>query len=475
MRVLKNYFWNISYQVFIIFVPLITIPYISRVLGPNGVGINSYTNSIIQYFILFGSIGVGFYGNRQIAFVRENRVELSKTFWEILILRSVTLLMAFVFYLIFCVYYQVYSKYLIAQMFLLLAAFVDIAWFFQGLENFRVTVIRNMLVKIVSIFAIFLFVKNSNDTILYILIIGISTLIGNITLFPYLKKYVSYVPIKQLNIWQHLKPSFALFIPQIAIQIYVVLNKTMLGNMISTNASGFYDNSDKIVRMILAIVTATGTVLLPHIAHLYVKEGRKGISRIFAFSFDFVSLVSVPLCFGLAAISDKLAILFLGNRFKIVGSLLMIESLAALFIAWDNAIGTQYLLPTKQNFAYTKAVTLGAVINAIFNIPLIYFWGVQGSMVATVLSEIGVTLSMLFAIRKQISLRNLFQETWKYFVAAIVMFIIVRNIDGILNTSWLSLSVECLIGVCVYCIFMLVFRPSIFKKLAIFLEGKDFL
>lgn len=474
MKVIKNYLWNISYQVFIIFVPLITIPYISRVLGPNGVGINSYTNSIVQYFILFGSIGVGFYGNRQIAFVRENRMKLSKTFWEILILRSITLIMSLIFYLIFCLYYQGYSKYLISQMFLLLAAFVDIAWFFQGLENFRVTVIRNMLVKVVSIFSIFLFVKNSNDTILYILIIGISTLIGNITLFPYLKKYVSYVPIKQLNIWQHLKPSFALFIPQIAIQIYVVLNKTMLGNMISTNASGFYDNSDKIVRMILAIVTATGTVLLPHIAHLYVTEGRKGISKIFIFSFDFVSFVAVPLCFGLAAISDKLAILFLGKQFKIVGSLLMIESLAALFIAWDNAIGTQYLLPTKQNSAYTKAVTLGAVINVVFNIPLIYFFGVQGSMMATVLSEIGVTVSMLFSIRKQINLWELFRNAWKYFVPSIIMFVIVRYINEVWNTTWLSLFMECLIGVGVYCVFVVIFKPIIFKKLRIFLEGKDF-
>jgi len=281
MKVVKNYLYNAFYQVFILLVPLITIPYLARVLGPTGVGINSYTNSIIQYFILFGSIGVDLYGNRQIAFVRGDKVRLTQTFYEIFIMRVITICIAYAAFIVFLMFTHEYKNYYLAQSLSIIAAAFDISWFFMGVENFAVTVFRNLLIRIVTLICIFSFVKSSADLYIYILILSVSLLLGNMSLFPSLHRYINRPNFKGLHITRHLMPSIILFVPQIATQIYLVLNKTMLGSMISVRAAGYFDQSDKIVKMVLAIVTATGTVMLPHVANAFANGEHKRFIHIF--------------------------------------------------------------------------------------------------------------------------------------------------------------------------------------------------
>lgn len=473
MKVIKNYLWNVAYQLFIILVPLITIPYISRVLGPTGVGVNSYTNSIAQYFVLFGSIGVSLYGNRQIAYVRDKKSVLSQTFWSITVLRFITIFIALVIYL-FAIYFfpGKYLNYLLAQSILILAAAFDISWFFMGMENFRVTVIRNTLIRIVSLILIFTLVKSQSDTLLYIVIISLTTFLGNLTLFPYLHRYIEKPRWKSLDMRSHIRPSLVLFIPQVAVQIYVVLNKTMLGSMVSVEASGFYDNSDKIIRIILAVVTSTGTVLLPHIANKFISGDLDGVKRSFYTSFDFVSLISVPLMFGMVAVSQKFTILFFGKAFRIVGLLMMIEAVASLFISWSNAIGTQYLLPTQQNRAYTNAVTVGAIVNILTNIPLIMIAKAEGAMLATVISEISVTCCMLFSIRNQLKIKRLFYNMGKYLVASLGMFFVIFIINTVTGVNWFAVVVEVFVGIVVYGILILMLKPVIILQMKELLSKK---
>ena len=464
MKIIKNYLWNVSYQLFVILVPMITMPYISRVLGPNGVGVNSYTNSIAQYFILFGSIGIALYGNRQIAFVRDDRNALTRTFWDLTALRFVTILISLIVYVFYLMLVHKYRNYLMIQGIMILAAAFDISWFFMGIENFRVTVLRSTFVKIFSLILIFVFVRTRADTGMYIFILGISTLLGNLTLFPYLKEFIDIPKFKEINIFKYVRPSIELFIPQVAIQVYLVLNKTMLGSLVNVNASGFYDNTDKIIRIVLAVVTATGTVLLPHIANQFSRGDLQGLKRVFKMSFDFVTLVTIPLVFGVASIAHKFAILYFGDEFAIVGEVLVIECIAALFISWDNALGQQYLLPTNQTRKYTRAVIVGAVVNIVFNIPLILAFGVVGSMWATVLSEVAVTALMLVQMRDEFNLSELFRDFPKIFFAGLIMYVSVRLLDSRLGISWGAVICEILMGCTIYVILILLLRPRILKR-----------
>lgn len=470
MKIVKNFLFNMTYQVFILLVPLVTTPYISRVLGSEGVGINAYTNSIIQYFILFGSIGISTYGNRQIAYCRDDKKELSKTFWEISILRFITIFIAYVAFLIYLNMTTQYHSYFIAQSFQIIAAALDISWFFMGLENFKITVVRNFIVKIISLVCIFTMVKSIDDIGTYILILSLSLLFGNLSLWGYLRKYVKRPKFRQLNLAKHLKPSISLFIPQIAIQIYLVLNKTMLGSISGVQSAGYFEYSDRIVKIVLAIVTSIGTVMLPRMSSIFANKDYKKMREYMYTSGDFINFISIPLSFGLAAIAPKFAVWFMGSDFAITGHLMMIESIVIFLIGWGVMLGNQYLIPTNQIRKYTYAVSASAVVNLILNVPLIYTMGVTGATIATVASEITSTGLQLYFIRRQISIFKLFSGFWKYLLAGLIMFIIIRTVNNLWDMNFITLIIEALIGVCVYIGLCLTLRVPFMKVVMKFLR-----
>lgn len=464
MRVIKNYFYNISYQIFILMIPLMTTPYLARVLGPKGVGINAYTNSIIQYFILFGGIGINLYGNRQIAFVRDSRKEMTTVFWEIFSLRLVTVGISSFIFLIFLSFTTEYQIYYLAQFISLLAVALDISWFFMGIEDFGITVLRNVLVKIATLICIFTFVKTSDDLTLYILILSLSLILGNMVFFLNLFKYIDRPKLSKLILLKHFKPALLLFIPQIATQVYVVMNKTMLGSMVSIQDSGYFDLSDKIIKVVLAVVTAVGTVMLPRVANAYANGKIKKTKDYLYGSFSFVTFLSVPIVFGLAAVASEFVPLFFSKKFNNVTPIMLIETVIILLIAWSNTVGTQYLLPTNQTKAYTQSVIIGAVVNLVANIPLIMMYGAIGAAIATVLSEVAVTLIQLIALKEQVNYRKLFAECHKYFLAGLMMFLLIKILGIYLNSSWLSIFIEMIVGLSSYLILLVIFKIKLLKK-----------
>lgn len=464
MKVIRNYLYNVGYQVLAIIVPLITSAYVSRVLRPEGVGANAFTNSIIQYFILFASMGIGYYGNRQIAYVRDNRTKMAKTFWEIQIVKTIMTLVSIIAFEIFLIFYTRQFDYMLAQSLNLIAVAFDISWFYEGIENFKVTVLKNSLVKIVSMIAIFVFIKGPYDVTLYIAVLALSTLLGNLTLWPDIYRDLPKVRIKRLNPWIHFLPMAELFIPQIATQVYVQLNRTMLGVMVNETASGYYQYSDNLVKLILALVTATGTVMLPHVANAVSRGDMKKVNQMLYKSFDFVSAIAIPMMFGLAAISLTLAPKYYGPGYGPVGPAMMIESIVILMIAWSNALGVQYLLPIHHQKQFTISVTVGALINIILNFPLIHFYGLNGAMWSTVLSEIGVTMYQLIAVRGLLSYRILFSGLWKYIISGVVMFLPVFWMNTHLQDSWLMMVLEVIVGVVIYVAMVIVLRVPIVNE-----------
>ena len=461
MKVIRNYLYNVGYQVLAIIVPLITSAYVSRVLRPEGVGANAFTNSIIQYFILFASMGIGYYGNRQIAYVRDNRPKMAKTFWEIQIVKTIMTLVSIIAFEIFLLFYTRQFDYMVAQSLNLIAVAFDISWFYEGVENFKVTVLKNSLVKIVSMIAIFVFIKGPYDVTLYIVVLALSTLLGNLTLWPDIYRDLPRVKIRSLNPWIHFLPMVELFIPQIATQVYVQLNRTMLGVMVNETASGYYQYSDSLVKLILALVTATGTVMLPHVANAVSHGDMKKVNQMLYKSFDFVSAMAVPMMFGLAAISLTLAPEYYGPGYGPVGPAMMIESIVILMIAWSNVLGVQYLLPIHHQKQFTISVTVGALINIVLNFPLIEIWGLDGAMWSTVLSESGVTLYQLIVIRGLLSYKELFKGTWKYLLSGLGMFLLVFWMNIHLKDSWLMMGLEVAVGVIIYTIMVIILRAPI--------------
>ena len=460
MKLIKNYLYNASYQLLTLILPLITAPYVSRVLGPKGVGEYSFTYSIITWFTLITSIGIAYYGDRQVAYVRDNKYQLSKTFYELQLIKVCMTIISLIVFIIFINLYQHYTFLLWLQVINILASTVDISWLYMGLENFKITVLRNTIVKISTVILIFIFVRDQNDTWLYVLVIALANFLGNLTLWPTLKDFLIIVNFKDLHPFIHLKESLLLFLPSIATKVYLNLNKTMLGIIAGATASGFYQNSDNLVQIIISIVTATGTVVLPRAANEFSKGNHQKIKGLLYKSFDFISFLVFPMAFGLAAISNHLSVLFYGDRFAPVGPVMMLESIIIVFVGWSNAIGIQYLLPMNRTFDYTKSLVISAIFSICISLPLIFSLGLYGAMLTTVLSEGIVTLYQLFVVKDEIKLIQLFCDVPKFFIAGLVMFICVFIIEKKF-TTFVMLLVNILIGMAVYTIMIFILKPII--------------
>ena len=465
MKVIKNYLYNAGYQILNMIIPLITVPYISRVLGAHDVGINEYTNSWVTFFFLMGQMGITLYGNREVAYHRDDLYKRSQTFWGVEALQLLTVSSAFVLYLVAVLLFSTtFKEFFLLQEIWIIATGVDISWYFMGLEEFRITVVRNTLVKIASLILIFTVVKTSNDLGKYILILGASQLVGNLTLWPYLRGNIVWVSIKKWHPFKHFYPSLLLFIPTVTTQVYLVLNRLMLGRMSTQADLGNFGQADKIVKFVLAVVTATGTVMLPHVANKFAKGDIKGVRNSLYSSFNFVSAIAIPMMFGLMAIAKKFGPWFLGREFVLAGSVIFLEAPIILLIAWSNVTGTQYLMPVNRVKEYTTSVTIGALSNVIFNFVLIGKYGANGAAIATVGSEFLVTASQLWMIHSTISRRKLFRETWKYLFCGMVMFIVVNRICSVINMTVANLILEVVVGAIIYLLGLILTKASILDE-----------
>ncbi len=465
----KNYIYNLIYQVLVLILPLVTTPYISRVLGAENIGIYSYTLSIVTYFILFGSLGVALYGQREIAYYQKDKKKYSIIFWEIVILRAITMTISLIlFYLIFVNgnQYQIYYKILILE---LIGNCIDISWFFQGLEEFKKTVIRNMIIKLISVISIFTFVKSQNDLKIYFWIYVLSTSIGNASLWLYLPKFLTKVKIKELHLFRHLKPTLGLFIPQIAVQVYTVLDRTMIGAIISDKSEvGFYDQSQKIIKLLMTIITSLGTVMLPRIANTFASGEKEKINNYMKRSFNMVFLLAFPMIFGIISVSKAFVPIFFGEGYDKVAILMNVISPIILFIGLSNVTGTQYLLPTKRQKEYTISVIIGAITNFIMNACLIWEFGAIGASIGTVIAEFTVTAVQLYFVRNDFDFKQIIKISKNYVISSIAMFIVCIIIGSVVKSNMISIIIQVIFGVGIYGVCLLALKDefvnSIIKK-----------
>ncbi|MFT8872026.1 MAG: flippase [Sporolactobacillus sp.] len=464
-NVAKNYMYNVVYQVFILVVPLITMPYIARTLSKTEVGINGYTNSLIQYFILFGTIGIALYGNRAVAYVRDDRQQLSRTFWSIFILKLLTTAVSYLLFLCFVSIAHRYHFIFILQSIYIISAAVDVTWLYMGLEDFQKTVVRNMIVKILGLIAIFLFVHRPGDLWKYVLVLALSEIIGQFTMWFYIPKTVRFVKINWSDIRQHFRPAFTLFLPQISIQIYAVLNKTMLGKLSSADQVADFDYADKIVKMLLAIVTSMGVVMLPRISHIFSQGNHEKVRAYLYQSLEFASYLAFPLMFGIAAVSRNFTAWFFTDQYHQTGLIIMLISPIVVLIAWSNVIGMQFLMPTGRMREFTVSVTAGAIVNFLANLVLIGRYQAIGTAFSTLLAEFVVTAVQFMYVYRDVHVIRLIALSWKYLFAGLAMFFTVRSIGETTANHFAVTMIQVAVGIAVYFALMFLLRADMNQKI----------
>ncbi|MGI5895430.1 MAG: flippase [Oscillospiraceae bacterium] len=471
--IVKNYIYNVSYQILLILIPLITTPYVSRVLGSDNVGIFNYTQSVVNYFILFGCIGLNMYGQREIAYCQNNPQKRSRVFWELVLLRLITVSLSLLVYYFGIAAHSPYQEYYLIFLVEIVAAVFDISWFFQGLENFKMVAIRNFIIKLSGVALIFLFVKTKEQLDIYIWCYAATVFLGNLSLWIGLPKLLVKGGFSFSEMLRHLWPALGMFVPQIAISVYTQLDKTMLG-LLSTNSQvGYYSQAEKMSKLTLAIVTSLGGVMLSRIANTYEEKNKEKIQSYLANSFRFTFFLAIPIMFGIIGISNDFVPWFFGEGWDEVSVLMNWISPIVVLIGLSSLISKQYLIPTKKVKYYTASVVVGACINVCFNFLLIPSLGAKGASFATLLAEGGVTALQLWFVRREISL-SVFRYSVKNFICGGVMLAAIWGVSILLPSTIWATFIEITVGVVVYIGLLLLLRDpfvfSIAKKAALKLK-----
>lgn len=452
--IIKNYIYNLIYQFTVIILPIITIPYITRILGKEVIGIYAYTTAWVQYFITVALLGVNLNGSRSIAYVRTDKEKRSKAFFEIYSLQILTTLISLIlFYIFVLVFSQKYKLIMLLQSTLIIASLFDISWFFIGLEDFKKTVSRSLIAKILSVLSMFIFVKTSGDLWKLVTIFGIMNFIGNITMWTFLPKQIDFYKESIFNFnstLKQFKKNLTFFIPQIIVQVYSFSDRTLLGILSTVSVVGVYDMANKIVRMIMPFIVSFSQVMMPRMSNIFATNDIKQIEKFAEKSFKFLFFISFPIALGLFAVSDTFVHYFLGKDFAEVAILLKIICFAIIALTIGSITGTQLLIPTgKQNF-YTVSVFSGFIINLVINILLIPKLGALAAAISFLITEFVVSFIQFYFVREYIKISSIIKDISKSALASIFMLFILLVIKNILGATLVSLVVQIFVGLIVY-------------------------
>ena len=441
MKVIKNYLYNLSYQILTIILPIITVPYVTRIFTSEDLGNYGFYNSIVSYFSLFAMLGIGIYGTKQIAAARN----VSSTFWNIYAIQLTAGILALFVYVITLVSIPKMSGMVpIILGIVLLTKMIDISWLFTGKEDFKKITLRNTMVKVAGVISIFTFIKSSEDLYLYIFLIVIFDFLGQFVMWIPAKKFIKRPSFDTKIIKKNLHPIVLLFLPQVAISLYVVLDRTLLGLLGSYSDVGIYEQGQKLTSILLTVVSSLGAVMLPRVANLLSERKEKEAQNMVRFSFILYNLIIFPMICGLIAINEVFVKLFLGQNFQDVKYVLYIIVFNIMFIGWTNILGYQVLVVRNKNKEFMLSTTIPAIVSVAVNITVIPFFGYIGASITSVVVEFLVFAIQWYYSRNIINKNLLFnKDLAKIICSSLVMF-------GVVMLCKIMLGFDGIVGLVIY-------------------------
>ena len=459
----KNYVFNLLYQVLAIALPLITTPYLSRVLGADGIGQYSFAQSIVSYFALVAALGSTLYGQRMIARVNHDPEERSRAFWEIFLFRVVGATVAALIYCL-AILPSCADKllYIVAAIEILTVAF-DITWFYQGMEDFQPIAVCTAIGRLLAIFAIFFFVKDRNDLVIYVVCYCASIMAGNVFSWGGVRKYLAPISLRSLRIFRHTLPSLALFASQFAIQIYTVLDKTMIGLITKSDfENGYYEQSQKLIKVLIALVTSLGVVMASRVAVLWREKKKEAVYDLMYGSFRFTFALGLPMAVGCVLILSRFVPIFYGTGFEPVIPIIRVLVWMFPVLGCSNVIGIQLLVPTGREKYLTLSVIVGAVVNVILNSIFIYYYQAMGAAIASVVAECAVTATQFIVVRRELKFTRVLRIFARYALLTAIMGAVGLIAAHFAPSGILGIAVIAAPCVVVYGAMLLLLRDPVF-------------
>lgn len=449
-----NFIYNVLYELLAIAVPLVTTPYLARVLGPDGLGEYSYAYAIAYYFVLFMQLGIKNYGTREIAKYQHKIEERSRIFWDLVTVQGIFSVLAVIIYGWYS--FALSSNRIMSLLLLpyILSGALDITWCFSGMEDFKTIIGRSTLIKILTTIAIFLWVKSPEDITKYACIMTFGMFFSQLLLWPFLSKYIKCTPIRIKMLFKHLKPLSILFIPLLAVSIYKMMDKIMLGYMTDMTQVGFYESSERVLVIPLALITSLGTVMLPHMANLYATDNTKRATEIFEKSIYFAMFLSTSIGFGIMSVAKTFVPWFYGEDFSTCITLFQILLPSSMFLAFANVIRTQYLVPRERDKEFVISLIAGAVVNVFVNWCLIPTMKASGAAIGTLCAEITVCVLQAAMAWRAVPIYRYMIGSIPFVMVGISMYMIIVRLNFSSMPILVNLILQCALGTILYCMLL---------------------
>ena len=468
----SNLIYNTIYQITIMILPFLTAPYISRVIGADGLGTYSYSHAVALYFVYFAMLGLSNYGNREIAKNSDNNEKLNKVFSSIYFLQIITSIFVGIVYLFYVFFLAKGNKCINVIMFLhVVSAVFDVSWLFFGLQEFKITSIRQIIIKIVSFISIFIFVKSKNDLWIYTLIMSLSYFLSAFSLWIMMFKKVKVTKCDMRDVLKHLKPCLILFIPIIATSVYRVMDKIMIGSFCDMSQVGYYENAEKIILISLGILNAFSAVVMPKIANLLSNNKSEEAAELTDKSMKASMFICFAVSFGIAAVAKEFIPIFFGKGFYASINICSLLCISVPFITWSTMIRNLYLIPHEEDKIYVKSVVIGAVVNFVLNLIFIKKYQALGAVIGTLSAEFALALYQTIKVRNEINIKKYSKYAISFAIIGIIMFIGIEKISNSLAISneMVLLFIKIFIGVTIYCclstIYFIRTKDAMFIKL----------
>ena len=450
--------------------PLITFPYICRVIEADGIGQINFFQSIISYISLFTCLGIPMYAIREIARNRSDVVQMNRTAMEILLLHSMLTLVGYAIVAILCLTVPQIQVNIPLFLILSLTIFftaIGCEWFYQGIEDFKYITIRGLIIKTVSVVLLFIFVKSKTDLLYYGCYTVFGVLGGNIFNFFRLRKYIhrENIIFSELHIKRHIKPVLKVFSFSVVTSIYLQLNTVLLGFLKNALAVGYFAAATKVMQMLLTMSVCLGSVMMPRASHLIAENKEAEFNRLIQKSYDFTLAIALPMTIGLIFCAPSLITALCGVKFE--HSILPSQIIAPiiLMVAISNVFGIQVLFPKGKINIVTLCCGIGAVADLILNLCLIPLFSYIGTSIAYLGAEVATTVSMYFIGRRYIPIIYFKKSHLTYALGCVVMAFALYGLSLLQLPTFTILLLQGCCGVLAYFIILCICKDEMLVQI----------
>ena len=436
--------------------PLITFPYASRTLLPDGIGKVQFAVSIISYFSLLATLGISSYGVREGAKYRDSKEKLSIFAKEIFTINLCSTVLAYVLLAIALIVvpkFHDYRSLLIVCSASILFTALGMEWLYTAVEDFKYITIRSICFQIVSLILLFVFVHSEKDVLKYAAISVVASVGSNVFNFINSRKYISFkgIKVKFDALKKHIKPVMILFVMAVTSSIYTILDSSMIGFFSTDYQVGIYTAATKINRIVLNLVVSIGAVLLPRLSYYSGTNDKDNFLKLAYKSADLILALSIPACIGLSVLSGSVIEVISGAQYAEASIVMKVINPIIVIVGMSNFLGVQLFMPLKKEKWTLYSDLIGAVCNLSLNVVLIPVYGALGAAIASLIAEFAVTMVQLILARKYISIRTILSGFLKYLIMGIIMGLFVYLSTLLQLHSIIKLMIGIIIGVLVYC------------------------